>query len=224
MTKTHDIEHDVTDAAHRARCAECTALWAELDLLSAEAARLPLLHPSRDLWPGIEARIEGVAGAIGGSAQGSGIPTPVRRSWSTRRGVQLALAASLLVAVSSGITWQLATRGSVGRSAVAADLSSGVDGEMATALHLASFQSTVRSMDKEIAELELLVAERRETLDPHTIDVLETNLRVIDRAIMESRAALIADPASRFLSEQFTNAYSSKLTLLRDAASLPIGI
>lgn len=149
---------------------------------------------------------------------------PIRRFWSARRGLQLALAASLLVAVSSGITWQLATRGSLGPSGVAADLSSGVDGEMATALHLASFQSTVRSMDTEIAELELLVAERRETLDPRTIDVLETNLRVIDRAIMESRAALIADPASRFLSEQFTNAYSSKLTLLRDAASLPIGI
>jgi hypothetical protein len=54
--------------------------------------------------------------------------------------------------------------------------------------------------------------------------VLEANLRVIDRAIQESRAALVADPASRFLSEQFTRAYNSKLTLLRDAATLPVGI
>jgi hypothetical protein len=138
--------------------------------------------------------------------------------------VRLAIAASLLVAVTSTVTWQLATRGSGDDAAPTADLASGVDVETAEELHLASFQASVQSMDREIAELETIVADRRETLDPRTIAVLEENLRVIDRAISESRAALVADPGSRFLSEQFTRVYSSKLTLLRDAATLPTGI
>jgi hypothetical protein len=138
--------------------------------------------------------------------------------------VRLAIAASLIVAVTSTVTWQLATRSGGDDAAPTADLASGVDVETAEELHLASFQASVQSMDREIAELETIVADRRETLDPRTIAVLEENLRVIDRAISESRAALVADPGSRFLSEQFTRVYSSKLTLLRDAATLPTGI
>ena len=213
--------HDVTDDAHRALCAECTALWAELDQISAQAARLPLLQPSRDLWQGIEARIGATGQLIGGAADS---PRGLHPFFS-RQTVRLAIAASLLVTVSSGVTWRLATRGgSSTAAAVPADLASGVDRETAEELHLASFQSSVQSMDDEIKALEAIVADRRSSLDPRTISILEENLQVIDRAISESRAALVADPASRFLSEQFTRAYSSKLTLLRDAATLPTGI
>ncbi len=214
MTKTHDTEHDVTNDLHRASCAECRTLWAELDEISAEAARLPLLHPSRDLWAGIEARIGGGAAA----------PRTTRPLFA-RPMVRFAIAASLLMAVTSAVTWQIASnRAALGLDETPQDLAAGVDAETATSLHLASFQASVTSMDREIAELQALVADRRKLLDPKTVSVLEANLRVIDRAIQESRAALVADPASRFLSEQFTRAYNSKLTLLRDAATLPVGI
>ena len=251
MNTTHDTPngHDVTDDAHRAQCAECTALWAELDQISAQAAHLPLLQPSRDLWQGIETRIgatggligrtsgsaggspSGAAGASGSSSANSFAPVGDADSprglnpFVSRQTVRFAIAASLLVAVSSGVTWRLATRGGLStEAAVPADLASGVDRATAEELHLASFQSSVQSMDDEIEALEVIVADRRSTLDPRTISILEENLQVIDRAISESRAALVADPASRFLSEQFTRAYSSKLTLLRDAATLPSGI
>lgn len=224
MNTTHDTPtdgHDVTNDSHRAACAECTALWAELDAISAQAARLPLLQPSRDLWHGIEARIGGAVVAASGAEDA---PRSIRPFLSNQF-LRLAVAASLLVAVTSGVTWQLATRGALSLDAAApADLASGVDSETAEELHLASFQSSVQSMDDEIKALEVIVADRRSTLDPRTISILEDNLKVIDKAIAESRAALVADPASRFLSEQFTRAYSSKLTLLRDAATLPAGI
>jgi len=224
MNTTHDTPtdgHDVTNDAHRAECAECTALWAELDAISAQAARLPLLQPSRDLWQGIEARI---GGAVATVETAPAAPRSVRPFLSNQY-LRLAVAASLLVAVTSGVTWQLATRGTLtAELAAPADLASGVDSETAEELHLASFQSSVQTMDEEIAALETIVADRRSTLDPRTISILEENLKVIDKAISESRAALVADPASRFLSEQFTRAYSSKLTLLRDAATLPSGI
>jgi hypothetical protein len=53
--------------------------------------------------------------------------------------------------------------------------------------------------------------------------VLERNLRVIDTAIAESRAAFLRDPASQFLAAQLARSYSTKLTLLRSTATMPMG-
>lgn len=199
--------HDVTNETHRASCAECRALWAELDAISAEAARLPLLSPSRDLWAGIEARIAPAA-------------RPAPRRWFQHRTLRLATAASLLIAATATVTWQLAAgRGEAPTVAALPTASDTPEG-----LHLAALGESVSQMDREIAALETLVRDRNNGLDSVTVQVLETNLRVIDAAIAESRAALAADPASQFLAAQFTRAYTSKLTLLRDAATLPTGI
>lgn len=205
---THQHDHDVTDERHRDQCAACRTLWAELEGISAEAARLPQLTPSRDLWSGIEARIS----------------TPPRsaRPFYSSQAFRLAIAASLLVSVSSALTWQLATSGDSRAPVAALPAEAGESTE--SALHLASFSASVSQMDREIATLQAILTERRAELEPQTVSVLEANLRVIDQAIAESRAALDADPASQFLATQFTRAYTSKLTLLRDAATLPIGI
>lgn len=209
----HTELHDVENERHRAECAECQALWTELEAISAEAAQLPLLTPSRDLWSGVEARIA---------------TTPRALPFHRRQSVRLAIAASLLVAVSSAVTWQLASRGPAALPATAVAVSDGtpagaVDPD-AAAVHLASFSASVTQMDREIAALQTILSERREDLDPTTVAVLERNLSVIDAAIAEARDALAADPASRFLAQQFTRAYTSKLTLLRGAAQLPAGI
>lgn len=211
---TTSINHDPTDDGHRSSCAECAALWNDLERISAEAAQLPLLTPSRDLWAGIETRL--TASATSGDTQ----PRAMPRAWYRGQTVRLAMAASLLVAVSSAVTWQLARPDREVQAL--ASLPSASPEE--SALHLASFTESVTSMEREISALQTIVRERRTELDPQTVSVLEENLALIDRAIAESRAALAADPASQFLAAQFTRAYSSKLTLLRDAATLPIGI
>ena len=51
--------------------------------------------------------------------------------------------------------------------------------------------------------------------------MLEESLRVIDRAIAQSRDALARDPASQFLGEQLTRTLDAKVQLLRTAALLP---
>lgn len=206
---THQNDHDVTDERHRAECAACQTLWTELEAISAEAARLPLLTPSRDLWSGVEARISATA-------------PRAKRPFHSSQTFRLAIAASLLVSVSSAVTWQLAR--SEASTAPVAALPAGAAEGTESAVHLASFNASVSQMDREIATLQAIVAERRTELEPQTVAVLEANLRLIDQAIAESRAALDADPASQFLATQFTRAYTSKLTLLRDAATLPIGI
>lgn len=209
---TDHTEHDVENERHRADCAECQVLWTELEAISAEAAQLPLLTPSRDLWSGIDARITGSASA----------KRPFYRSQIFR----LAMAASLLVAVSSAVTWQLASRGGSLPAATVALGDGAPDGTVdavSAEMHQTSFSASVTQMDREIATLESILTERRSELDPQTVDVLERNLALIDAAIAESRDALAADPASQFLAQRFTRAYTSKLTLLRGAAQLPAG-
>jgi hypothetical protein len=218
-TNHHDVL--ILDEAHRATCTECSALWHELEQIGADAAKLPPLVPERDLWAGIEARI-----AAPGESRVPAAETLVRsRATSLRSFYKVAIAASLLVAVSSAVTWQIATSEATPSAAAPADgIASNVDEQTASDLHLAAFQSSVRTMEDEIATLERIVATRRAELDPRTVRVLEQNLQLIDRAIAESREALRNDPASAYLSAQYTRAYSSKLTLLRDVATLPTGI
>lgn len=215
--ETRTIEHDVEDAMHRASCDECSAVWLDLERISAEAAQLPRLTPSRDLWAGIEARIDAPVVAAFPRA---------RRSWMQHPPVRLAIAASLLVAATAGITWSIARQGiAAGGPTMAAGTTLQ---EPATTTpnnaRLTSFDNTVAGMDREIEQLEAILSEHRKDLDPRTIAVLQSNLAVIDAAIRETRAALEDDPASRFLAAQVTRAYHSKLTLLRGAATLPTGI
>lgn len=180
----------------------------ELERIAAEAARLPLLSPSHDLWPDIAARLG-----------------PQRRArpaaWLAASRFRLATAASLLIIATAGITWTIATRGAATR--IAATGATPLGAPATGLVQPASMDAAVASMDREIAALQTLVDDRRTMLDQRTIAVLEANLALIDHAIAESRAALAADPASRFLAAQYARAYTSKLTLLRDAATLPAG-
>ena len=187
----------------------------ELERIAAEAARLPRLSPSHDLWPEIAARL--------------GPQERARHIFGlTSSHVRLATAASLLIAATAGITWSLATRGTdvpvVATSPVPSTATGASRADGAAGLvRPASMDAAVATLDREIATLQAIVDDRRSTRDPRTVAVLEENLALIDRAIAESRAALAADPASRFLATQFARAYTSKLTLLRDAATLPAG-
>ena len=74
---------------------------------------------------------------------------------------------------------------------------------------------------KEIAALQQIISQRKTQLDSSTVVIIEKNLRIIDAAIEQSRAALARDPASLLLSEQLTHALDKKVELLRTAALLP---
>jgi hypothetical protein len=97
--------------AHAARCAECAALLADLRAISAEAAALPPLEPSRDLWEGIAARIEAPVVSI---APRAGLPRAARR---TRRLAPVAAAAALVL-VTAGVTY-VATKASLREPSIA---------------------------------------------------------------------------------------------------------
>lgn len=104
------LEHETDDATraalerHAVTCAECGALLADLRKLRIDAANLPDLTPSRDLWSGIAARIEAPVVPIGTVRQVEGQRRVVARRW-----MNAALIAASLVAA-AGVGY-LAARG-----------------------------------------------------------------------------------------------------------------
>ena len=96
------LEHETDDPTrvamdkHALECHDCGPLLADLRKLRAEAAKLPELKPSRDLWAGISARIEAPVVPIGVRERSS-----VKTSVVVRRASWAALIAASLVAAAS---------------------------------------------------------------------------------------------------------------------------
>ena len=86
----------VSMEAHAAGCAECGRLLSDVESLRTDAAALPPLEPSRDLWAGIADRID--ARVLPLEAPRAGRIAP-RRIWR-----HPAVAAAALVLITAGIT------------------------------------------------------------------------------------------------------------------------
>jgi anti-sigma factor RsiW len=189
---------------HLEGCEECRETLVELRQVVARAGRLVDAPPARDLWPGIAYRIRRTeVGDRPGRSFTFSVP-------------QLAAAAITLVALSSGIAWQIAG----GFSAPQAEPAVPVAQTPAqTGLLLAS---RIASHDYEsaIAQLERVLDVGRERLDTATVRKVEEKLALIDRAIDEARQALAADPFNAYLNRYLAGTMRRKLDLLRRTAAL----
>ncbi len=172
---------------------------ADLARLRAAAKRLPEeVEPERDLWPDIRARID--RGRVQALPGASGAPTPVPLPWFARP-QRLAAAAVLLIALTATGTWW-ATR---------------VDGPSGFAADSTAALASFASYETSAAELAARLDQRRATLDPATLAVLERTLRTIDGAIAEAREALATDPTNRAVQAFVVTAYRQKIDFLRRA-------
>lgn len=179
------------------------------DPLELAVARLRDVPPATDLWPGIHARI--AAGA-----------SPARRVVSFTL-PQLAMAATLLMAVSAGVSWlALGSRAAVIPASTGPVIHAVAEprGAQQPDVQRATFADA--QYDAAVADLERVLREESERLDPQTVMVIERNLRAIDEAIREARTALDADPANTYLNSHLADARRRKLELLRRAAGLSI--
>ena len=272
--------------AHGAQCASCLALLVEVRAIVGNAAVLPDLSPSRDLWSGIAERLDAPVVSINSTK----VMTATRpRTVSFR---VFAAAAALLVSVSSGLTY-LVTRGSTAATSTpstvatlplestasssvaatdtttnattnatthaptnsatiaetasasatangnAATTSNGVQpalvasgsstaavgelttGQRATTRYASRRENSAEvAYEREIISMRRIVNERLGDLDSVTVVEIERNLRIIDKAINDSRRALQNDPRSRFLSKQLDRALENKLDIMRRVALL----
>jgi hypothetical protein len=212
---------------HLGECLRCAALIRDLDAIRQQAAKLPALAPSRELWAGIATRIEAPVIPL---ARHDAASRPVWR-------MRMAAAAAALVVTTAGLTYLLTMQrlaGGAGAAVVAVTDSAGasipvpvagVAGSPTTTGAPASLRGDAASaavvLDLEITKLRAVLDVRRADLDPATIAVVENSLTTIDRAIADARAALARDAASAFLNEQLNRALEKKLGLLRTVAFLP---
>jgi len=241
------FERELSDAdrammdGHLSHCVACTELVRDIDGIVANARVLAPLASSRDLWSGIEARLDTavvpIASRTANAARDSARDAAAGRTMSVRR---FAVAAALLVAVSSAVTWRIVRTDPVrGRAPVelassrnaavvptvnalsAADTALAPAPLVATTRLVARSPADVENMYvQEIADLRKLVDERSAELDSVTVVALRRNLAIIDQAIADSRRALKRSPKSRVLSSQLDHALETKLALMRRVALL----
>ena len=134
---------------------------------------------------------------------------------------QLAMAATLLIAVSAGMSWLALAPQPAGTSPAAEPVIRAVVDQRETEqpdVQRATFADA--QYDAAVSDLERILREQSERLDPQTVMVIERSLQAIDEAIQQSRAALDADPANTYLNSHLADARRRKLELLRRAAGL----
>ncbi|HEX5073600.1 MAG TPA: zf-HC2 domain-containing protein [Gemmatimonadaceae bacterium] len=235
----HEVE------AHVASCVRCAALLRDLEHIRVSAAELPELTPSTDLWGGIARRIDTPVLPL--TRPAPNVSAGRRRfDW-----VRRAAVAAALVAVTAGVTYTLTVAHGPGaatssvattqptppgpsltastdsvRSERVVPSTSGRANPQDTELVRPPSQRVANApatdtYAREIDRLRTIFARNRSQLDPRTAAIIEANLKVIDDAIAQSKAALAQDPASRFLNNQLNNALGKKLELLQTAALLP---
>jgi anti-sigma factor RsiW len=196
---------------HLAACPACSTTLADLSRVVLRARALSAPLPPRNLWDGIAERIASDRLPATPSPRASATAR-ARRRW-TFSLPQLAAAALTIAVGSGGFVWWAA--GQPGLRPVAVS-ETDVHGVVAPA---ALGVATPR-YDAAVADLQRVLAAGRGTLDTSTVRVLEQNLAVIDRAIVEAGRALAADPGNAYLNAHFARTMRRKLDLLRQAATL----
>ena len=199
--------------AHLHACATCAE---ELNALRRVVAYAGMVAsedtaPARDLWSGIHARIAPASRDTKAAAR--------RISLSL---AQLAAAAVLLIAVSATAAWILRGRAPVnpaaGSSVIQAEVEPTAPASDARLVNFADAQ-----YDAAVSDLELALHERRNDLNPRTVEILERNLKLIDAAIAQARQALEEDPGNTYLNRHLVESRQRKLELLRRATAITEG-
>lgn len=210
--------------AHVEVCAACRADVESRRALRDQAAAVPRsIEPDRDLWPDIRSRLKGQELVQRAErADPAGLSGRARR-WRPRplhapatRSTLAAAATVLLVAGGAALTVWLSGNGDPAGAPRSADRT-GAGGR--TEPDPVALVADWRSLEGEYVgaaeELQQALDEIGNELAPGTRRIVEDNLRVIDEAIAESRAALERDPANRELERALRAAWSSKVEMLQ---------
>jgi anti-sigma factor RsiW len=188
--------------AHLSTCADCASELAAATALRDAVAELPQsIEPRHDLWPGIAARIDA--------------DTVVRGRFGRRA---LMAAAAVLVVAASVIMAYLAGR----QQATTVDLGSPTPQSASSDVVRASFAELgVHDYEATRQQLVDVLQARRSELSPQTLEIVMSNLQLIDEAMATIAVALGDDPGNELLQRQLVAADRQQIALLERAALLP---
>jgi hypothetical protein len=190
----------------------------EDDILAQAIGRWREELPSRDLWPGVQSRLEPRDHRRASGAAASQATTFTF----TFTLSQLAVAASFLIAVVAGTTWLASNRPALTGDGPEQEVIQAYRDSPGTPDQGQIVQANFADaqFNAAVSDLERILREERSRLDPRTVLILERNLKAIDAAINEARMALESDPANSFLNSHLADARRRKLDLLRHATEL----
>ncbi len=200
--------------AHLENCGECARVLEELRAVVSRTRGLRDTPPQKDLWSGIERAIASLP-----QEDGQVIDFPARlRSIDSLEDdgrlrlslSQIAAASLILMVGSAAASWSLRPLASRAR----VDEDTGIAAVVQASLPV----GVGERYSEELAQLEALLSQHRDELDPNTVRILEKNLAIIDRAIQESGEALAGDPGNEYLREHLDRAVRQKVAYLRDAS------
>jgi hypothetical protein len=194
------VDEDLSDRAraelerHLEGCESCRSEVDEIRALVAAARSLPRsLPPPWDSWPEIESRLTPRA------------RRPLLRGW-----IPQAVAAALLIAfggISSRLLWPPPAPETAAASAAAV-----TEG----AVELARAEADYLRVKE---DLWMSIYHHHDELSPMTVEVVEHNLRTIDKAIEEIHEALEEDPGNPRLASQLFANHRRGIGLLRRLAA-----
>jgi len=207
---------------HLAQCGACSATRDSLSELLMAARDLPRsVLPDQDIWPDLKRTLNErktlVLPSANGSTSGSADRKVPRISF--KFGVLLAIAAVVLIVVSSSIT-ALVLRGGKSKDIANKEDMLPVPLRNVSNVLPPSFRQAETEYNRTIDELIQAVNTQRSQLSPETIRTVDHSLTVVDSAIAEARAALLADPNNRTLVDLLSASYQRKLDLLRRTSEL----
>jgi hypothetical protein len=182
--------------AHLLGCSECSETVDQLNDLRATARALPRTEaPPADVWAAVRA-----------ATIDNTVAQRTRILWQLR--YQLAAAAVVLLVVASSLTWWIASR----RQATTI-----VQTVPAASIDLVAYRAVEADYTEAAADLMKVLEQRRERMDTAVVRSVEENLRIMDEAIRNARAALLSDPANSDVAALIAATQESKLRMLRRA-------
>ena len=187
----------------------------EIESMVGRAASLGPIEPTRDLWPAIKAGITAASSA----------PTPVRRPGAPaprpqagRRAAVIAAGLAVMV-VSASAGWWLRDLGEPLPRSVAS-IDQPVAPRPAADMAAANFADQEERLAESIGDLEAVLQQYGDHLDPDTREAILQNLELIDAAIADAHRALEEDPNSDYLHSHIASSMERKVRLLEDATRL----
>jgi anti-sigma factor RsiW len=216
--------------AHATTCEACRAVMTDLRNIRQTASTLERHAPPPRVWTRLEQQLAAEPRFREAAARRAdnitAIGSRTRPSvWSWRSPI-LALAAGLLIMIGGSLyllhRW---TQGPLTMPIVAGVNPNGNNPSNAPGPALvesidSELQQAAAHYEKAIVGLEQVANASDSPLDPDVMTALHRNLGVIDKAITESRAALMSQPTSRVAQQSLFDAFRRKVALLQDTIAL----
>jgi hypothetical protein len=207
------LDNELTEAetealeAHLLECADCGRSLEQLRAVVARAQQIIDRPPVNDLWQGIADRIEQPVVDV----------APQHRAHRVAFSIPQLIAASIVLVLLSAGTMYMYVKKDVQLIATAPNQQA-IETDEAQPYNIKPVAA--KTYENAIGELERALNQGRSQLDTTTVKVLEKNLRTIDVAINEAKAALSNDPKNAYLNRYLDETMQKKIQLLRRATGI----